>query len=499
LKEQIFKKESKMKGMIFFITLAILLSAGIILMTVQVYAQKQITLINPSFEKPDSGKLGGFDGKGLKPGVKTGIDIPGWNVNSSDSSQYDSGIEKKATSNGQYDAYIMGHDPGIYQILNRRVADDDMLKLTVDARNSWQATALKMELFYLDNDTIAKANRVTMVSETKTLTNNMTSFSISINASAIPLAVGHKIGILLDNVTPAPNDSASWLELDNVRLTNEDPTIIEVPNYSFELPDSNKIKGWNGPGSGIQIANSQADIPGWASDAPVTDSGIEQAQGLPDGIYRGFLKGSDTSVWNTTNYTIQTGDVITLRVMALNNWQATLFHLELYYVDGLGERVLIEYVDETLTNNYAEYSVAFDASTAPASVGKKLGVLLDNISPVGDSWLNMDLVRINANHAVVSTSVSGTQVQPKAFSLAQNYPNPFNPSTNISYTLKNSGKIRLAVFDLLGREVAILANEIQAAGLHEVIFSANGLSSGIYFYKLQAANEVITKKMMLLK
>jgi hypothetical protein len=65
--------------------------------------------------------------------------------------------------------------------------------------------------------------------------------------------------------------------------------------------------------------------------------------------------------------------------------------------------------------------------------------------------------------------------------------------------LKNSGKVRLSVYDLLGREVAVLANEIQAAGQHEVKFSANGLSSGIYFYKLQATNGVITKKMLLMK
>jgi hypothetical protein len=90
-------------------------------------------------------------------------------------------------------------------------------------------------------------------------------------------------------------------------------------------------------------------------------------------------------------------------------------------------------------------------------------------------------------------------MQPNAFALKQNYPNPFNPSTNISYTLTNSGKVRLSVYDLLGREVAVLANEIQTAGQHQVTFSANGLSSGVYFYKLQATNGVITKKMLLMK
>ena len=129
--------------------------------------------------------------------------------------------------------------------------------------------------------------------------------------------------------------------------------------------------------------------------------------------------------------------------------------------------------------------------------------MLDNVSPIGQSWLDIDFVRLNANHAVDTTTAPitsvSTKMSPSRFSLAQNYPNPFNPSTKISYTLTNSGKVRLAVYDLLGREVSVLANEIQTAGQHVVTFSANRLSSGIYFYKLQTAGGVITKKMMLLK
>jgi hypothetical protein len=485
-----------MKRMVF------LLSVSIILLSVQVYAQRNITVLNPSFEKPDSGKVKGFDGKSLDP--KTDykhIDVPNWNVDSPDSLQWDSGVEKKTTSDGQYDAFLMGADSAIYQNLTRRVFDDDRLKLTVDARNSWKGTLLKMELYYLDNDTVKKANRVVIASDIKTLTNTMTGYSISVNGSDAPLAVGHKLGILLDNVSP---DSASWVELDNVRLTNEDPTIIEVPNYSFEQPDSNKIKGWNGPGSSPNIANSTADIPGWASDTTINDSGID-GRGLFDpqeGQYVGFLMGSDTSVWNTTDYVIQDGDVITLRVLAKNVWAAEILRTEMYCVDANNKRVTLAFDDQTPLNTdqtWGEQSLEFAAASAPACVGKKLGVLLDNSSPTGASWIDFDLVRLNANHAVVQTSVSQTQLKPAMFSLAQNYPNPFNPSTKISYLLTNTGKVRLSVYDILGREIAVLANEIQTVGAHEVTFSANGLSSGIYFYKLQAANGVITKKMMLLK
>ena len=484
-----------MKRMVFFIALAFLISAGLVLLPMQVYAQKHITVINPSFEKPDSGKIEGFMGKSTttKTDVKILV-VPGWSVDSPDSSTNDSGIEAKATSDGKYDAFLMSGDSAIYQNLNRRAFDDDQLKFSIDARNSWAVTAFLMEIYYLDGDS-AKAPRVVLAQAVYAPTNTMATYSVSV-ASMPPAATGHKLGILIHNVTPI----ASWLEIDNVQLTNEDPTIIEVPNYSFEQPDSGKIGGWNGPGSGGKMQTSTADIPGWVSDSTY-DSGIELGQGAQDGLYTGYMEGSDTGVWNTTNYTIQTGDILTLRVMARVTWAATVFHSELCYLDAAGIRQTLASSDDALNtdNSWAEYSVGFDASTMPASVGKKLSVYLDNVSPTGSSWCAIDLVRINANHAVVATSVSGTNMKPYEFSLAQNYPNPFNPSTSISYTLKNNGKVRLAVFDLLGREVSVLANEIQTAGQHEVKFSANSLSSGVYFYKLQAGNQVITKKMMLLK
>jgi hypothetical protein len=95
--------------------------------------------------------------------------------------------------------------------------------------------------------------------------------------------------------------------------------------------------------------------------------------------------------------------------------------------------------------------------------------------------------------------VSDKQTNPKTFTLEQNYPNPFNPNTKISYTLQNGDKIRLSVYDVLGKEVSVLVNGVQPEGLHEVTFSADHLSSGIYFYKLQTTKATITKKMVLIK
>jgi len=467
-------------------------------MFLQVYAQTHITVINASFEKPDSGKIEGFNGKTTHSGTGYKVlVVPGWTVDSPDSSAFDSGIEAKATSDGKYDAFLMSGDSAIYQTLPRRAFDDDQLKLSVDARNSWNVTAFLLELYYLNGDS-ATAPRVVLASGVYAPTTTMATYSLSL-ASMPAEATGHKLGILIHNISPALPPNASWLEIDNVRLANVDPTIIEVPNYSFEQPDSGKIGGFNGPGSGTKLQTSTADVPGWATDDTVYDSGIESNQGPQDGVYTAYLMGSDTAIWNTTNYTIQTGDVLSLRSMGRVTWASTVLHSELYYVDGTGNRVTLAFSEDALNADYtwAEYTVGVDISTVPSAVGKKLGVLFKNASPVGNSWIGLDLVRVNANHNV--TGVAATKLQPTVFSLAQNYPNPFNPSTKIAYSLKNSGKVTLTVFDLLGKQVATLVNGIQSAGPHEAVFSAGGLSSGIYFYRIETSAGSLTHKMVLMK
>ena len=80
-----------------------------------------------------------------------------------------------------------------------------------------------------------------------------------------------------------------------------------------------------------------------------------------------------------------------------------------------------------------------------------------------------------------------------------NYPNPFNPSTIIRYQLPENGPVTLQVFDLLGRQVAELVNEVQSAGLHSIHFNAEHLSSGLYIYRLQAGDQVLTRQMSLVK
>lgn len=88
---------------------------------------------------------------------------------------------------------------------------------------------------------------------------------------------------------------------------------------------------------------------------------------------------------------------------------------------------------------------------------------------------------------------------PEKFALSQNYPNPFNPSTTINFDLPVSGNIDLRVYDMTGKEVAVIVSEFRTAGYHTVNFNAANLSSGVYVYRLVSGQNVETKKMSLLK
>ncbi|MCR9131725.1 MAG: T9SS type A sorting domain-containing protein [bacterium] len=88
---------------------------------------------------------------------------------------------------------------------------------------------------------------------------------------------------------------------------------------------------------------------------------------------------------------------------------------------------------------------------------------------------------------------------PNGFSLEQNYPNPFNPSTNISYSVPQTGKVTLEVYNLQGQKVSSLVNGVQSAGSYTVSFNAANLASGVYVYKLTAGATTSIKKMTLIK
>jgi mannan endo-1,4-beta-mannosidase len=109
---------------------------------------------------------------------------------------------------------------------------------------------------------------------------------------------------------------------------------------------------------------------------------------------------------------------------------------------------------------------------------------------------------LSALHLVLTSTTTGIADEfpaAKEFALNQNYPNPFNPSTIIEFSLPNSSDVTLKIYNALGEEIATLASAQFSAGTHRIEWKANGVSSGMYFYRLSAGNFVETKKLVLLR
>jgi hypothetical protein len=112
---------------------------------------------------------------------------------------------------------------------------------------------------------------------------------------------------------------------------------------------------------------------------------------------------------------------------------------------------------------------------------------------------NIDMGAWESKEGVVGIEPQPIAGIPESYALFQNYPNPFNPSTTISYQLAVGSLVKLSIYDLLGKEMAVLVNEKQAAGFHQTEFDASGLASGVYLYRLEAVGFVEIRKMILMR
>lgn len=154
--------------------------------------------------------------------------------------------------------------------------------------------------------------------------------------------------------------------------------------------------------------------------------------------------------------------------------------------------------DPTTRSSYTQFSAPFVYYTAdvPDVCIAQFSVALPNgvtTTHVGSYFLLDDLAFTGASD--VETSLEN----PSTFTLGQNYPNPFNPSTQISYSIPSAGRVILTVHNLLGQTVATLVDQAKNAGTHSVPFSASGLASGFYYYRLTTLQGVLSKTMTLVR
>lgn len=125
----------------------------------------------------------------------------------------------------------------------------------------------------------------------------------------------------------------------------------------------------------------------------------------------------------------------------------------------------------------------------------------NEVSLRGIGWRNNEKVDISPPYLIqnsITSAENNIHINPE-YSLSQNYPNPFNPATLINYSIAVSGRTKIIIFDILGREVKTLVNKYQPAGNYKVELNASLLTSGVYFYSLFINDFIETKKMLLVK
>jgi hypothetical protein len=198
-----------------------------------------------------------------------------------------------------------------------------------------------------------------------------------------------------------------------------------------------------------------------------------------------WLKGWTNGAWMNGSLTTYTndanGNMVNEVIQEWLNGQWTNYRQSTFTYDAHGNE---------LTGNNTMWS---GSSWVPTDYNFALAV--------SGSTYNFTGYRIIISWIPVSTTDAPTDGSTivRSYSLSQNFPNPFNPSTTISYQLPTQIHVTLKVFDVLGREIATLVNSVEPPGYKSLTFDASQLPSGVYFYRLQSASYIETKKLVLLR
>jgi len=196
-----------------------------------------------------------------------------------------------------------------------------------------------------------------------------------------------------------------------------------------------------------------------------------------------------------------TGSDVTLTGTATDVW---IFQIASDLVVGSGIQVIL--AGEALAANIF-WQVGTSATLETGSVFKGTILADQSISLNTGATIEGRLLASNAAVTLESSTVTAPglvtaveeEMVPGSFALSQNYPNPFNPVTMIDYQTPASGHVMLSVYDVSGREVALLVDQVQQAGNYRTAWDARAYASGLYFYRLQAGSFVSLKKMAFIK
>ena len=321
----------------------------------------------------------------------------------------------------------------------------------------------------------------------------------------------------------AENGFEEW----SARFNNIDNSLDYANDLDVGSFDGVYVTGASTKNSGLYFTVIKYDVLGaqvWLKDETLGRGNSIALYERPCGegdspckIYDPYVAGTKIN----TSGDIFTTDFYTLRFDAYGNlvWEDSYQYLicvaNSIAVDGYGNAYVTGYstasntFEDYLTIKYDKFGNRFWAYTYNGPANRSdLGrdVVFDaygNCYVTGGSWNSAyeiaTLQYASSDNNLVFAPSAGSPEFPTRYFLMQNYPNPFNPCTRINYSLPKTCFVTLKVFDVMGNEVSVLVNENRTAGNYSNIFDASQLSSGVYFYKLEAGNYTDTKKMVLLK
>ena len=180
-------------------------------------------------------------------------------------------------------------------------------------------------------------------------------------------------------------------------------------------------------------------------------------------------------------------------------WQMVTLQNPHYYVGGQNLLVEVCFNNASYTSNTTVNGATATGRNVHQHSDLSSGDGCTGITAPGTTYTQLPNIRIVINPGPqLGIGQIGNGI-PETYALSQNYPNPFNPTTKINFAIPKQGLVSLKVYDVLGREVANLVNEVKTAGNYIVDFDASTFASGVYFYKLDVNGFTDVKRMMLIK
>jgi len=266
---------------------------------------------------------------------------------------------------------------------------------------------------------------------------------------------------------------------DGFALVNNVGTVIQFLSYEGTFTAT------NGPANGLLS----------------TDVGVQETSST--------LVGTSISLQGTGPFIWASG--VTASPGATNTGQVLPVELSSFSASIINNGVRLMWRTETEVNNYG-FEVERKTKDVRGEMWGKIGFVEgygNSNSPKEYSFIDNEITSGKYSYRLKQIDNDGTfeyskiiEIDvdfPLEFELSQNYPNPFNPTTTVKYSLPVTAIVKLSVFNILGEEVQILINETKAAGVYTINFNASQLNSGIYFYKLEAEDFLIVRKMNLIK